>query len=83
MTWSESIGIPPGSWEFIATTETITEEQAAELVACYIDNFYEDYTKKDTWDSFSNAIESLKSAITETGGDKETVYAILKKVEKP
>jgi len=73
------ICLPPGSWEFVATTDTIKEEQAAGLVACYIDNFYEDYTKKDTWESFSNAIESLKSAITAAGGDKNTVYAILKK----
>jgi hypothetical protein len=75
----KSVLLPPGSWEFVATTDTIKEEQAAGLVACYIDNFYEDYTKKDTWESFSNAIESLKSAITAAGGDKDTVYAILKK----
>lgn len=28
-------GLPPGDWKFFATTDTITEEQAAELVECF------------------------------------------------
>ena len=76
--------LPPGSWEFIGTTETMTEERAAEIVHDIWGDIpgplqgYFNYMEAEYCSPFT-ALESLRSCIQAAGGEPDTVYAILKK----
>lgn len=73
------INLPPGTWEFIGTTDTITSQQAHSLVSRFEPSgviVYEDYSGGSEY--FLLANESLRSCIIAAGGDEKTRYAILK-----
>lgn len=74
--WDE---LPPGSFEFIATTDTLTEQQAAQHVEKEQD--YETFTTYRFGDITSLTPRSaFRNALTEAGAALDKTYAILKQL---
>lgn len=80
--------LPPGSWRFLFTTKTATEEDAKKVVESerckeidklYSGVFYKNYVpiKLQYW--FDNAKESLTSLLRSKGLDLNKNYALIEK----
>lgn len=86
--------LPPGTWRFLFTTKTATEEDARKVVrssewhfpekhARYVDyKFPFDRENKQRWgEGFGSAIESLHSLLRSKGLDENKNYALIEKLK--
>lgn len=73
------IELPPGSYEFMTTTDTLTEKQAARLVM-WTDKGYPDYNPYNDRIYVDTAIISFRTAMAQAGAALTKTYAILKQL---
>lgn len=76
---SDAIELPLGSYEFIATTDTLTEEQATALVERR-EKGYPDYNPYNDRMHVDSAVVSFRTAMDQSGAEPTKTYAILKQL---
>lgn len=70
--------LPPGTWQFLFTTKTATEEGARKVVEQYTlrgNIRYTDYAYEYMW--CETALDSLRSLLRSKGLDEKNNYAII------
>lgn len=75
----DGVMLPVGQYEFIATTDTLTEEQAATLVERG-DKGYPDYNPYNDRMYVDSAVVSIRTAVDQSGAQPTRTYAILKEI---
>lgn len=76
--------IPPGTYRFLFTTGTATEEDARKVVKTVLNGFYENYNTfidMSGFEGFGTAIESLASLLRSKGLDPKNNYALIEKLK--
>lgn len=77
----EVIEIPPGNWQFIGTTDEVSEGMAAKIVSRAQEGTaigFRDYTRKHLGWPFNTALESYQSWLRANKIPTDTRFAILK-----
>lgn len=73
---SSGIDLPPGQWQLVATTDNVSEEQAAGIVERWHSGAYTDYERHLA--RVNTALESLATLLASLGIERA---AILKRTE--
>lgn len=78
--------LPAGEWDIHSVTNTMTEEQAHEVVPFYTETEYPEYGYPYDYvvyfDGADSPLEGLPYLITSLGGDPKKNYVILQNKEK-